>query len=527
LWDIDEGLNAEAAREMLASGNLVVPTFNYKLRSAKPALLYWCQIGCYQLLGVNETAARLPSALATLLAIFGVYELGRRAFAARTALLAGLILTTSIAVLGASHFANPDALLLACTTWTIALYFRHWQTGGTWSLYGAAVACALAVLAKGPVGFLMPAAMVFLFLLWQRQLRRLIDLRLGEAFFVFFLVAAPWYIWVGTETKGQFLKEFLFTHHFDRTTTPMENHDGSPFYYVGVLLAGFLPWSIFYGPAAVNAWRQSKEESAQAILRFLAIWFAIWFVGFSVVKTKLPNYILPLYAALALLTADALERWRTGELVLPNWMLRTSLSCLALVGIGCSVGLLLASGAIPTSLPDAMRFTGLTSWAWVGAVPLVGAIVAWHYLRHDRRDAMLATLTVTATVFLTVITGGVVAGLNDHKPTRILAKELPADHEYREIRVAAFHYDRPTLVFYCRREVPKIHEVSEAQHLMGSVYPAYLFVPESRWRKMEGQMPKGVKVLGRCPDLYARGEEVLVVTNEEIVKAGLAQTIAR
>src|SRR5438876_8026436 len=69
LWDIDEGNNAEAAREMLVSGDWIVPTFNYQLRVDKPALLYWCQIAAYRLFGVNEFAARLPSALAALAAI--------------------------------------------------------------------------------------------------------------------------------------------------------------------------------------------------------------------------------------------------------------------------------------------------------------------------------------------------------------------------------------------------------------------------------------------------------------------------
>ena len=77
LWDIDEGHNAEAAREMLVSGNWIVPTFNFKLRVDKPALLYWCQATAYRFLGVNEFAARLPSVLAALAAVLLTYELGR------------------------------------------------------------------------------------------------------------------------------------------------------------------------------------------------------------------------------------------------------------------------------------------------------------------------------------------------------------------------------------------------------------------------------------------------------------------
>src|SRR5579862_756970 len=92
LWDIDEGRNATAALEMSESGNWIVPMFNGQLRSHKPALLYWLQVASYHAFGVNEFAARLPSALAALLTVLLVYELGRHMFNAATGLLAGLIL---------------------------------------------------------------------------------------------------------------------------------------------------------------------------------------------------------------------------------------------------------------------------------------------------------------------------------------------------------------------------------------------------------------------------------------------------
>src|SRR5437016_10639626 len=119
LWDIDEGNNAEAAREMLDCGNWVVPTHNYQLRVDKPALLYWLQIGAFRLFGINELAARFPSALAALLTVLLAYELARGMFGAATGLLAGMILTGSGGFCASAHFANPDALLHFCTVLTL------------------------------------------------------------------------------------------------------------------------------------------------------------------------------------------------------------------------------------------------------------------------------------------------------------------------------------------------------------------------------------------------------------------------
>ena len=94
LWEVDEGHNAQAAREMLESGSWIVPTFNFHLRVDKPALLYWFQIAAYRSFGISEFAARLPSALAAVLAVLACYELGSVMFGPVTGLLAGIILAS-------------------------------------------------------------------------------------------------------------------------------------------------------------------------------------------------------------------------------------------------------------------------------------------------------------------------------------------------------------------------------------------------------------------------------------------------
>src|SRR5947199_7760233 len=103
LWDIDEGNNAEAAREMYESGNWIVPTFNFILRVDKPALLYWLQMLGYHFFGVSEFSARLPSALAALAAVLLTYELGRKMFSAWAGLYAGLILISSLLFCASAH----------------------------------------------------------------------------------------------------------------------------------------------------------------------------------------------------------------------------------------------------------------------------------------------------------------------------------------------------------------------------------------------------------------------------------------
>src|SRR5713226_2976017 len=130
LWDIDEGNNAEAAREMMESDNWVVPTFNYQLRVDKPALLYWLQIFSYRVFGINEFAARIPSALAALFTVLVSYELGRLMFGAATGLMAGLVLASATAFCASAHFANPDALLNAFTVLALFFFWRGFARSG-------------------------------------------------------------------------------------------------------------------------------------------------------------------------------------------------------------------------------------------------------------------------------------------------------------------------------------------------------------------------------------------------------------
>jgi 4-amino-4-deoxy-L-arabinose transferase-like glycosyltransferase len=528
LWDIDEGNNAEAAREMLESGNWVVPTFNYQLRIDKPALLYWLQIACYRGFGVGEWAARLPSALAALAAVLLTYELGRRLFGAATGLIAGVVLASAGLFCAAAHFANPDALLNAFTVLTFLIFWRGFtHRDRTWFV-PAGVSMGLAVLAKGPVGLVLPAGVIGLFLLCSRRLRLLLDRRLLLGIVAFALVALPWYAWVGAETKGAFLRGFLRTHNWDRYLSPMEHHGGPFYYYFVVLALGFAPWSVFLGLAAWCSLREWKHGSAperkaeDAVLRtlrsaprahvFLWCWIAVYFVFFSFSGTKLPNYILPIYAPVAFLTARFFDRWRRGVLQPPAWAIRLSLGVLILVGIGTSVAFALAGGVVEARFLHGRRFPGLEAGAVLGIVPLLGALVAWWCARRDYRGAFVASLALTAVLFIGALIGWGGAALDAQKAPRPLVQACIDAPTAREIRVGYYQYFQPSLVFYSRREVHCLSNDEQTLEFLRCPLPVYLFLPGSEWDRLKEKAPGPHRLLGRHYDLY-RGYDVVLVTN--------------
>jgi 4-amino-4-deoxy-L-arabinose transferase-like glycosyltransferase len=543
LWDIDEGNNAACSQTMYESGDWILPTFNTHIRYDKPALLYWLQLSCYRAFGVNEFAARLPSAVAALAAVLATYELGRRAFRARVGLLAGLIAATTGGFCAAAHFANPDALLNACTALTLWLFFNAYRRGGRWWSLATGVTTGLGVLAKGPVGIVLPSTVMLLFLAWDRQLRRLGDWRVLSGVLTFVLVAVPWYAWVGAETKWEWLAVFLGTHNRDRFLSPMEGHGGSVLYYVVMLSVGFLPWSVFLAmtawnavvelrssarpapaPAKCSGWRsllalaaarvpRPADNPNQSAVRFLTAWVAVYFVAFSASGTKLPNYILPLYPAVAVLMARVLDRYRSGEVRVPLWSMRLSFLVLAFVGIGMAVGALVAGDVAPLEIMRGRSFPGVQYLAAAGVVPVSGAALAWWSARRGRRAAVLRVLAATAVLLIGVVAACGPVLVDRAKAPRELVRMMPADQEFREVRVATYGYFQPSLVFYCQREVLTWENHRQVQDFLDGPLPSYLFVPAEQWNELRPRLTVRCHVLGAKYDLYD-GCDIIVVTNE-------------
>jgi 4-amino-4-deoxy-L-arabinose transferase-like glycosyltransferase len=514
LWDVDEGNNSEAAYEMLESGSLIVPTFDYQMRVDKPALLYWLQMAAYRVCGVNEFAARLPSALAALGAILLTYELGRRIFDATTALLGGLILATAVLFCASAHFANPDALLDLFTLATLFVFWRAYGAGGHLPFAAAGAVSGLGMLAKGPVGLVLPGAVSVLYLAWQGELRRLLDRRLVWGVLTFVLVAAPWYTWVGVETKGQWLKGFFVRHNVERALSAMENHSGSFLYYGLVLLVGLAPWSVFFAHAMWNTAAESRRSSGargQAAVRFLLSWVLVYFVFFTIVQTKLPNYILPVYPAVALLTARALERWRLGLTVPPRWLLPTSVACLALIGSGVTIGCLVASGAIPAGVPVHRQLPALRALAPIGAIPVVLAVTGWRLLITGSRQAFVACVSSGAIVFTATLAAAAPAAVDRYKAPRELCAALPKDQSNRDVRVGSYLYFQPSLVFYCQREVSVLADEKNVRELLDGPLPAYVFLPAEVWQNARARL--SAREVARHHDLYD-GYDVVLITNE-------------
>ncbi|HVA41011.1 MAG TPA: glycosyltransferase family 39 protein [Candidatus Binataceae bacterium] len=299
LWEPDEARYAEIAREMLASRNFIVPHLNYVAYVEKPPLLYWLGAMWMALLGVNEFAARLTPALAALAGVSMTWFFVRRTMGRGRALLAGAILTTSTLYAVMAQVLTTDMLLAAAVTVALFALYLHWSEGGRWCWLGYA-AIAMGLLAKGPVAAAIPILTLAIFLWWQGDLRGAIGrfhALAGGAMVM--LIAAPWFITIAIREPG-FVDFYFIGEHLRRFFEPSYSH-GEPFYYyLPVLAAGMMPWTLM---TPFIAWRSRARTPAG---RFCIVAAAVVIVMFSAASAKLIPYILPAAAPIAVLLADGI-----------------------------------------------------------------------------------------------------------------------------------------------------------------------------------------------------------------------------
>jgi len=305
----DEGRYAEIAREMVASGDWVTPRLNGYKYFEKPALQYWATAAAFSLLGLNEWTARLWPGLTGFLGVLLVFFAGKRLFGPPAGLYGAAVLASSALYVFMGHGLSLDmglAFFMSACVLAVALAQRDEAEPGErrrWML-AAWAAAALAVLSKGLVGAVLPAAAFALYVLVERDWKRLGRLHFVSGGLLFLAIAAPWFVAVSL-ANPEFFRFFFIHEHFERFLTKEHGRYQPLWYFVPVLLLGILPWVVSLFPALWRAWVRDPQARFQP-RRFLLLWCAVVFVFFSVSQSKIFSYILPMFPALALLIGDYL-----------------------------------------------------------------------------------------------------------------------------------------------------------------------------------------------------------------------------
>ena len=310
----DEGRYSEISREMVASGDFVTPRLNGLKYFEKPPLQYWATAISFTLFGESELTARLYTALCGLGCVLLIAYTGKRVFDDETGMLAGLVMLSSIYFALLSEIVTLDMgltfwMTLAVSALMISQHTYDVSSGRRW-MWLAWAAMAAAVLSKGLIGIVFPAAAVFLYCVIQRNFRLLWKLDWIVGPLVFLAVAAPWFVLVWQRNPEH--PQFFFVHeHFERFLTTVHRREQPWWSFVAILLAGFLPWAVALIPACIRGWRQSAQRSTGpdtfSPIRFMLIYSVFILLFFSKSSSKLPAYILPMFPVLALVIGTYLK----------------------------------------------------------------------------------------------------------------------------------------------------------------------------------------------------------------------------
>lgn len=301
----DEGRYVGVAWEMLRSGDWFTPTLDGMPFFHKPPLFYWLTAAALQVFGANEWAARLASVLAASATVTALYLFVRRWLGERRARLAAVVLATQPLFFVGAQFANLDMLVAACISISILLgahaVFRFEAGEPRWaSLAGLYVGVALGVLAKGLIGLVLPALVLFLWLAARRRWRAMGSLLWPPGLVIALALLLPWFA-VMQHRHADFLHYFFVVQQFQRYAQGGFN-GVAPFWFYGpVLLVFCLPWSGWLSLALARQRAVAADPLGTRALMWT--WLVVVVVFFSLPQSKLIGYVLPALVPLAFLIA--------------------------------------------------------------------------------------------------------------------------------------------------------------------------------------------------------------------------------
>ncbi len=405
LMEPDEGRYTEIPREMLATGQYILPHLNGVLYFEKPPLYYWLNALSIKVFGLNEFAARFWSAALGFLGLWLVFALADRIRGRRAAWLSVIVLGTSPLYLAMAHIATIDMTLTFFFTLTmVCFYFAHAGPEGgrgrerlLW--YGMFAGSALTVMSKGLIGIVLPGAIIFLYILLTNGWALLKRVPWVTGVLIFLVIAAPWHVLAAIGNE-HFLYFYFVREHFLRYLTKVSDRYEPFWFFIPVLLWGLLPWTA----ALPNAiWEfLSKHRPWKVPMKmphpmlYLWLWGGFIFLFFSKSDSKLIPYILPALPAFAVIAALFVDRLLDE----PRYMRRSFLLfvILTLVGTVLSGGALLAAafGFIPS-----FSRGGFFPWlalAGLGVVLFAGAAAVYATF-HKWKAWVLVTALCASSLF--------------------------------------------------------------------------------------------------------------------------------
>jgi 4-amino-4-deoxy-L-arabinose transferase-like glycosyltransferase len=445
--DRDEARFAQATRQMVETGDYVDIRYQDEVRYKKPVGIYWLQAAAVETaaaLGVPNARVRIwlyrvPSLIGAIGAVLLTYWAALAFVSQRAAIIAALMVCSSILLGVEARLAKTDAMLLLTTTaamGALARVYLGWQRGDDpvrpdWSqpaIFWTAIAGG--ILLKGPLILMLVVLCIAALLIVDRSGGWLWRLRPIWGVMWTLVLVLPWFIAIILRSGEGFFADSLGGDLLSKVASPQESHGAPPGTYFVIFWLTFWPGAVLAGLAAAPVWRARREPAVQ----FLLAWVVPSWIVFELVITKLPHYVLPLFPAIAILIAGVIER---RMLTRKAWLM-PGLSWWFFAPV--ILGVLAIVGSIVL-----IRQLELVAWPFAAAAAIFGLIAWWLYDEDRAEQSMLNAVAASFFIGVTVY-GIVLPALTPLFPSVELARALRSV-ECRGPRAAAAGYHEPSLVF--------------------------------------------------------------------------------
>jgi 4-amino-4-deoxy-L-arabinose transferase-like glycosyltransferase len=491
LWPPDEPRFGLVAREMLDRGDPIVLSRNGRLYTDKPPLFFWA-IDTAAILrggGVDETAARMPSLIASVIALLLIARLGERLYDRATGVLGAVLFATSLQILERARWASIDMTLNVFILLAILLLWEEAEGEGgrrRWRAVAAWGAMGLATLAKGPVGLVLPLLALVPALIVLRRARDLPRLFPPAGVALFLAVVAAWFVPFAARL-GPAEAVGIATHQTVDRYVNAWNSRHPVWYYLWRFPAGFLPWSTFLPAALLAAWRPERPDAAgdpagareRGAAIFLTVWSAAILIFFSFSTGKRGVYIIPMYPAAALLVARLFTRAASAR--------RAARGAFAFAPLAIAVGLAVAL-AVPRRHPEFRA----AAWTVAGLLAAAAAATAWLAVR---RRARLVPWGIAAAMTLVMLVAceTVLPGVNRHLNLSRFAAEVQARRD-PSVPLGATEEKREAWVFYLRTTVEELDEPDAIAAWIAAGPDRDLLIEDAVYRALRPRLPPEVSV---------------------------------
>ena len=445
--DRDEARFAQATKQMVESGEYVDIRFQDEVRYKKPVGIYWLQalaVKTGEALGVPNARTtiwlyRLPSLFGAIGAVLLTYWAALAFVARRTAVLAALMMASSILLGVEARLAKTDAMLLFTCVAAMGAMARIYLTTRRapeavigWTMPAILwTALAGGVLLKGPLILMFVALTALTLSIADRSARWIGRLKPLAGFAWLIVLVLPWFIAIVAKSGDSFFVQAIGDDMLAKITSGQETHGAPPGFYLLLFWVTFWPGAVLAGLAAPMVWKARREPGAQ----FLLAWLVPSWLVFEIVMTKLPHYVLPLYPAIAILIAGILEK---GGLATKRWMVRGTVGWFI---FPAAIAIVVVAGFIMIG-----RDLGLLAWPLAAAAVIFG-LFAWRLYEVDGAERSLLRGMMTS-VFIAITVYAVTFPLLPALfPSALIADEIRSSGCKDPQVAGTYAYQEPSLVF--------------------------------------------------------------------------------